>query len=286
MAWLLKSEIDGRGVSGEEYIKELLPLPRGRERIAITYENLIFLNHLDLVVMHMHFFKECECPPLFCFSKSEIDFFKDNYQGSESFEEVSKILKDTVQPDGSTKWFKISRPKHSLNTFIDVLLNVPTDKGRSFIEENMEKLHQTILKLQNSIASEFIYFSDKTDKKSYSALLKPLKYIYFDYLKNIYEPYQLLNKSRRNNIDEVNTNTQNDDSDTSKILKKLQDTGYIEKIEDFYLPLVPLAELFRDYPKEERHKLKYVCQRWIRNRKTKEPYAMITIKQYIKPSVN
>ncbi len=284
MEWLLKSEIDGRGVTGEEYILELLPLPCSLERIATTYEKLIFLNHVDLIVLHSHVFKGCECPPLFCFCQSEINLFVENTNSSESFQKVSKILTDVTLPDGSTKWFKILNTRYSLNTFAEALLNVPADEGRSLLEETMKGRHLAIQIFQDAFAASFLFYCDKTEKQSYFGLLRPLKYIYYEFLKTVSDPYDAIYKLRKHNFVVPPFISDAKIKDFKKIptlIEELERECAIIRIGDRFKPAISLRSLFKNLSTERKYLLRNICSEWIINGKTLGSYTKRTIDYYI-----
>lgn len=280
MAWLVKSEKDGRGLTITEYIAETSSLPEGKKKIATLYEKLIYLQNIDMIVINICILKSIDVPSLFCISPSEIDLIRDTQQIDLAIIALLHYFHDEPESNDMTRWFKFTKFKFSPNDFIDALINIPADQEYDALIKKLEEMQQKILTWQRLFAEELFFEFDEKDRKGFCYVLHELSGYYYDIKKSMINSLDDVFENRKYNLSLQESETNNDKIPV--IIRELVDKGLLIRMGDKFTYATRVNEFFKALDNSDKAKLQKVFRDWVYNTEG-NIYKEKAAKQLFKP---
>lgn len=311
MAWLLKSEVNGSPLGGEEFIDEVLRLPGGKQKLAVLYEHMVYLQNIDMIVLIVCMIHKRKTPSLFCISDEEVSNFTKIFDRDHAIDGLAHHFKDKETSDGFIKWMKFATPVFPMNSIIDLLINTSTLHNRKYKLPLFSKVYKDVRNIQEALASDLFYSFDEHDKKAYLYLLGLFKPIYHSICDQFITPQELMRKQQIENeklVQEIHKDffgeelynklrkkhTNEDESFESgkylagkkipEIILELERAEHLIRKERYFIPAISSWALHNELNYNQKMLLRNVFEEWIYNPKTYDKYSKNTIKQVLKNS--
>lgn len=312
MAWLLRSEVNGLPLSGEEFIDEVLRLPGGKQKLAVLYEHLVYLQNIDMIVLLVCMIQEREAPSLFCISDEEVSSFPELFDRDQAIDGIVHHFKDEKTSDGYTKWMKFATPVFPINSIIGLLMNTSTLGNKEYKLRPFSEVYKDVRSIQETLASDLFYSFDEYNKKAYLHLLGMLKPIYHSICDQFITPLNLLGKQQIENeklVQEVykdffgeelysklRKKHVNEDEGIEKdkylaekripgIILELERSKLLIRQESYFITAVSGRALNRALNYDQKIILRNVFEEWIFNPKTHKKYSKKSIRQLLKYNI-
>jgi hypothetical protein len=291
MAWLVKSELNGAPLTQEQYEKETLMLPRGKQRYASLYETLYYLQDIDLIVILACRIRNIEIPELFCISHEEALYIKSECNVDEAHRKLNSLFDDEIRKDGCSRRYRFNVVKYPLKDISNALLDGHNSPDKQTTTTDFLRIQKSILSLQNAYASDVLACIDEKDKKGYLWFTASFRPRYNEICKEFTDPRDEIermvnedvsfNGTIKNIIGDVPNDTYLCGRKIPGIILELEGNKQIIRKEKWFVPAVSARQLVMCLDEEKKRYLRNAFIYWI-HKKNGDEYTDDTIDMYYK----
>jgi hypothetical protein len=293
MAWLVKSEVNGAPLTQEEYEKETLKLPHGKEKYASLYEHLEYLYDIDEIAILVSKIRNVGIPELFCTSHDLAGRMYQDGDAQWSYRMLTTFFIDENRKDSCSSRYRFNDFRYPLRDIITALLHDYDSEDNSASALIFTEVHNNILTLQKAYASEIFASIDEKDKEAYYQLMCSFRCRYEKITDELITPRDLISSftfedmSLSSNIKQMGKGSSTDSNSLlcgkriPEIILELEQEKQLLRKEEWFIASVSAKQLVMGLDEERKRYLRKAFREWIHKQNGGE-YTEDTIDMYYK----